>query len=379
MNALQIIKSLIAFESVTPLGHDCLAYIGEQLEKMNFSVEIVKYGPVYNMFAKLEKKTGPHLCFAGHVDVVPPGNLWTHNPYELQESDDHISGVGIVDMKGAIGCFIAMLHKNIDNINGSVSIMLTTDEEGDAVDGLKKYMQSPLIQKQHIDLFILGEPTCYKTAGDAVKLGRRGSVTATLSLEGAKGHIAYPEFANSSINPISDLIALLHNQTLGEANEYFEATKIQISGINTPEQVENVIPGNTEISFGTRFNSNYSGEEVISILSKKINDICNNHKIKHSITWKKHGEPFIVTDKSIIGWLKENIQKATNSEIDFNANGATSDGRFLTKLGPVVEIGLEESEAHQTGEKTCKDNIPLLCEIYSNLLLNLDKLPIQNK
>ncbi|QEK38517.1 succinyl-diaminopimelate desuccinylase [Candidatus Cytomitobacter primus] len=373
-NTLQIIAQLVKYQSITPLGLDCLRYIESMLKSLNFDTEIVKYGPVYNMFAKLEKP-GPHICFGGHIDTVPPGNLWANDPNQLTRNGDEISGLGIVDMKGSIGCFLSILQNHIDEINGSISLLLTTDEEGDATDGIKRYIEEGKIKNEQIDLFILGEPTCNSIAGDSVKIGRRGSVTAVLSLEGSKGHIAYPEFANSAINPLEDLISEFNNKSIGESNQYFEATRVQITSINTPNPVENVIPGSVEIGFGTRFNSNYKGEDIIKILSEKIERICTKYKVKYSITWKLHGEPFIINDKNIINWLDKNIQDITNNPVNFNASGATSDGRFLTKLGPVVEIGLEESEAHQTGEKTTIQNIMQLREIFKKLLLNLDTFP----
>ncbi len=374
---LNIIQNLIGFESVTPLGKDCLEYIGELLTTMGFKVEIEQYGAVHNMFAKLNRE-GPHLCFAGHVDVVPPGNSWKNSPYSLTEIGSYFSGLGIVDMKGAIGCFIYALQKNIGKIKGSVSIMLTTDEEAEAVDGIQRYIkESKSIKNDNFDIFILGEPSCNKYAGDAVKIGRRGSVTATLNITGSKGHIAYPHYAHSAINPLSELISLLHNREIGEKNDFFEASKIQITEIKTgdnEESAENVIPGSMKICFGTRFNSNYTADQIIEILSKEIKKTCANHNINHSISWKKHGEPFILKNKSVITWLENNIFKETNQKVNFNANGATSDGRFLTKLADVVEIGLEESQAHQTEEKTLKENISTLYNIYSNLLLDLHNL-----
>ncbi|QEK38041.1 succinyl-diaminopimelate desuccinylase [Candidatus Cytomitobacter indipagum] len=376
---LSIISKLISFKSITPLGLDCLEYVSSFLKELNFSVEIIQYGPVYNMFAKLKKSDGPHVCFGGHVDVVPPGNEWNHNPYELTQQNSNgkemISGLGIVDMKGAIGCFLSALKDCINNIKGTVSVLLTTDEEGDAVDGIRKVIENHKLSNEKFDLFVLGEPSCYKIAGDAIKIGRRGSVTGIISLKGKKGHIAYPEFTNSSINPLKDILDILHNKTIGERNEYFEASRVQVTGISNENQTENVIPGDLQICFGARFNSNYTGEKIIEKLSEKINKACNKYDIKYSIAWKKHGESFVVHDKNIIQWIRDSVKNISGKEIDFNANGATSDGRFLTKLGPVVEIGLNEDQAHQTNECTELSNIKILQNIYCELLKNMTNMP----
>ncbi|USO00659.1 MAG: succinyl-diaminopimelate desuccinylase [Alphaproteobacteria bacterium] len=371
MHFLQILKELVSFNTVTPLGLECLKYIENSLKEIGFQVKILQYGPVHNLFAKYTGVCNTHICFAGHVDVVPPSKAdWNHDPFNLNINGKSVSGVGVVDMKGAIACFIDAIKSNIKSVKSSVSIMLTTDEEGDAVDGLKKFIEEDFIKREKFDLFVLGEPTCSQYAGDAIKVGRRGSVTAILSIIGRRGHIAYPAFANSVVQPLSELIALLHNQTIGEDNRYFEKSMVQITDITTPNSAENVIPGRMDISFGIRFNSNYHSSEIVQILSQKIKIICDKYNVGFDITWKQHGEPFYITDENTMNWLSNHISNVTKIEPHFNTFGATSDGRFLTKLGPVVEIGLEENQAHQNNESTTIQNLVMLREIYSRIVLS---------
>ncbi len=371
-NLLTLLRDIIRFKSVTPMGENCLLYIKTYLEKYEFDVHILKYGSVSNLYAKKKHKNDYNLCFVGHVDVVPSGANWTYDPFDLTIEGEKIYGRGIVDMKGAIAAFLHAI--SVTNISSTVSILLTTDEEAEAKEGIVKCVPWLKEQGEKFDLFVIGEPTANIYAGDAVKVGRRGSVTFVVDIIGEQGHIAYPQFANNPLNVVADLMHELHDKTIGDECENFEKSRIQFTSIDTNNFVENLLPKKITLRFGVRFNASLFGNDVIQLIENKLKEMCDKYLLKFTIRANKNGEPFHMNDQKIISWLKNEIQFVTNQNVNFNADGAISDGRFLHHLAPVVEIGLEESQAHRVNEHSTKSNLIQLFKIYQNLLKNVNLL-----
>ncbi|QEK39053.1 succinyl-diaminopimelate desuccinylase [Candidatus Nesciobacter abundans] len=372
-STLKILSDLVSFKSVTPIGIDCLEYIKNFLDKLGFESEIIKFGNVYNLYSKKDSE-GPHICFAGHVDVVPPGDKWDSDPFKLNIHDGKIYGLGVVDMKGSIACFLNVLKNRIKDINSSVSVLLTTDEEGLAVDGLAKCVSWLKERNQVFDLFLLGEPSCIENTGDSIKSGRRGSLTSQVRVLGNKGHIAYPEHACSITSAALEIMEFSNNKSIGYEYEDFPKSVVQVTHFRTPERVENLLPGECFIDFGIRFNPSLTPNSIIEMFENKFLEISNKYKLEIISQWTKHGNPFFVRDKNIKDFIRESVINELGISPRFNADGATSDGRFLIELAPVIEIGLEESQAHKTNEHTTLENIMNLERVFDSIVSNFHKI-----
>ncbi len=371
---MNVLSDLIEFESVTPDKSGCQKYIDNYLSKFGFETKYFMYGDVNNMIASLGKGN-PCLAFIGHTDVVPPGelSLWKSNPYTLSHNDGLLTGRGTADMKGGIACFMTAVKDYVQNnkeINGSIRIILTADEEGDATNGIRKMVEEGVFQKNEIDYCLVGEPSSSDEIGDVIRNGRRGSITGHLTLFGIQGHVAYPEKADNPIHSSVKIISKFLDIKFDKGNEYFPPTSFQISNVNAGTGVDNVIPADIKIAFNIRYSTETSADEIKS----KITDIIESEDIKYEITWKHSGEPFLTTDKEFMNICKQSIKLTTNQDTIVSTNGGTSDGRFMAKVcNQVIELGLTNRSIHKINESIRADDLEKLKNIYQDILVNIFK------
>lgn len=360
---LEISKKLIKAESITPNDGNMLEYISNYLKDLGFKCEFINFNNVKNLYAYCNEEQNS-ACFAGHIDVVPYGTNWKYAPNDPVIDNGYLYGRGTSDMKVSIAvAMVAFKYALKKNPMLSLSFLITSDEEADAVDGLQKVVPILLNRGLKFKCFILGEPSCDKKILDVVKIGRRGSITANLKIRGIQGHIAYPELADNPIHKSLKFLKELADLDFNDDDIYFGKSKLQITNFDAKNLAQNIIPENLFVNFGVRFNKNQTEESV----KNKIIDLIEKHKLNYEINWKFHGNAFICEDKKLMQIMKEEIFKEVGYECIFDAKGATSDGRFLYVLGPVFEVGFQESMAHKVNERVLIDDINIIFKIYLNL------------
>lgn len=362
--AIQISMQLLKFPTVTPADLGCMQYIADFLQNLNFHIHNLDKENIKNMFAVykgLNHTNNKHICFAGHTDVVPTGDNWMYPPFTPTIENGFLYGRGTSDMKCTIACWLACLefmHNNNQLSDKFTSVLLTSDEEAEAVNGLRTTVD--FLNNQKIDLFMLGEPTAINHAGDCVKIGRRGSVTAVIKIYGKQGHIAYPEFAQNPID-IADAIYYSVKEYFTNSDCFpFGPCRIERTSIDVGNMAENVIPGIAVLKFGIRFNPNYTMNMIKELIEKVCQEKCGQYELQIS----QHGNPFVTKDANIIEWLKDIL----GTDVILDAKGATSDGRFLHHIAPVIECGFLEKQAHQVNEYVSLVDIEKMCNIYLNML-----------
>lgn len=368
MSVVEITQKLIQFDTVTPKGSDCLDFIQSFLEPLGFEVQRLPFGKVDNLFAR-KGTTNPHLMFVGHVDVVPTGDGWTHSPFSGVVEDGILYGRGAVDMKGAIAAFLAALP-NIQN-KGSISILITTDEEGPAKDGIAKIIPWLQANNQVPTFALVGEPTSVYAVGDTIKNGRRGSISFDIVVHGKQGHVAYPHLTQNAANPLVMLLQNLTSQPLDEGATDFDPSNLEIVKLNVPNNVYNVIPGVSYASINIRFNTMHSFkslEEYINLEALKVRaqySLCD-----FTITALPCAEPFITYSDE---WVSK-VSKAVEAEIGLrpksSTSGGTSDARFIHKICPVLELGLLNKTAHHVNEHVSLNDLIMLEKIYQRIFQN---------
>ena len=294
----------------------------------------------------------PCLVFVGHTDVVPPGDLnqWKTNPYRLMQDDGMLIGRGTADMKGGIACFMSAVEDHLTEhktINGSIKIILTGDEEGDAINGIRKLIEENVFENNELHYCLVGEPSSSDNIGDVIRNGRRGSITGHLVLKGIQGHVAYPEKAENPIHACSNVLAKLLEIEFDNGNEYFPPTSFQVSNINAGTGVDNVIPGDIKLAFNVRYSTETNADEI----KNKIINVIKNENVRYEINWKHSGEPFLTTRKEFLNICMNSIKEVTNFETNVSTNGGTSDGRFMAKVcDQVIELGLTNRSIHKINE-----------------------------
>jgi succinyl-diaminopimelate desuccinylase len=369
---LELAKSLISRPSVTPNDKGCQAIMIDRLEKIGFKIHPLKFGDVDNFWAT-HGDTGPIFSFAGHTDVVPAGDddAWKTPPFEPTVKDGLLFGRGAADMKGGLASMLVATENFIEknpNHKGTVAFLITSDEEGVAVNGTVKVMDYLKNNNQKIDYCLLGEPSSTSMLGDVIKNGRRGSLNAILTVKGKQGHIAYPHLAENPIHLVTSALNDLCQQQWDNGNEYFPATSFQISNIHSGSRVTNVIPGEVEIMFNFRYSTETTKEE----LQKKVNDILDSHKLNYSIDWSHSGYPFLTPQGELVSACVDAIEKIKSIRPELSTSGGTSDGRFIAQEGTqVVELGPINATIHQVNESVLVQDLEDLSKIYSQILTNL--------
>ena len=371
-NTLELAKSLISKPSITPDDLGCQAIMIDRLKKIGFEIHSLKFGDVDNFWA-VHGDSGPLFAFAGHTDVVPAGdeNAWNTKPFEPTIKDGYLYGRGSADMKGGLASMVTATEKFIKenpNHKGRIAFLITSDEEGVAVNGTVKVMDYLKANEQKIDYCLLGEPSSTSSTGDVIKNGRRGSLNGVLKVNGKQGHVAYPHLAKNPIHLVSPALDDLCNQEWDNGNDYFPATSFQISNMHSGDGVTNVIPGDAQV----KFNFRYSTETNKENLQKKVHEILDLHNLDYSIEWSHSGYPFLTPKGELVSACVEAIKKTKGIETKLSTSGGTSDGRFIAQEGTqVVELGPVNATIHQINESVLVQDLDDLSEIYYQVLRNI--------
>ncbi|MDO8464193.1 MAG: succinyl-diaminopimelate desuccinylase [Gallionella sp.] len=369
---LQLARQLISRHSLTPADDGCLDIIGVRLALLGFSLEKMRFGEVDNLWAR-RGNTAPLVCFAGHTDVVPTGpvNQWHSDPFTPTVRDGMLYGRGAADMKGSLAAFVTAIEKFIADHpqhRGSIALLLTSDEEGAAVDGTVRVVDVLRERNESIDYCIVGEPTSEIKVGDIIKNGRRGSLSGTLIVKGVQGHIAYPHLVKNPIHLAAPAIAELAATAWDNGNEYFPPTSWQISNIHGGTGATNVVPGAVEIMFNFRF-STASTEEN---LKNKVCAILDRHGLEYDLHWELSGSPYLTPHGNLVDTVSAAIREMTGVVTELSTGGGTSDGRFIAAICPqVIELGPLNATIHKVNECAAVADLNALSKIYCVTLRKL--------
>ncbi len=369
---LELAKSLISIASVTPYDKGCQSIMIERLKKIGFEIHPLKFGDVDNFWAK-RGNGGPLFAFAGHTDVVPAGNedAWNTAPFEPTIKDGFLYGRGAADMKGGLASMVTATEnfvKENPNHNGTIAFLITSDEEGVAINGTVKVMDYLKENNQKIDFCLIGEPSSSAILGDVIRNGRRGCLNCSLIVKGKQGHIAYPQLANNPIHLVAPALNQLCDEAWDNGNEHFPATSLQISNIHSGYGVTNVIPGELEVLFNFR----YSTETTQELLQKRVVEILDDYDFEYSIDWRNSGFPFLTPKGRLVDACAEAISNVKSIEPELSTSGGTSDGRFIAQEGTqVVEVGPVNATIHQVNESVLVQDLEDLSRIYSKVLTKI--------
>ena len=376
---LRLAEQLIALPSVTPEDGGCTTLINSHLEPLGFNCEVIDLGPdnfrVRNLWAKRAGSSGQTLAFAGHVDVVPTGQLahWTSDPFTPTHRDGKLFGRGASDMKTSLAAMVVAtqeFYQECPNPALGVAFLLTSDEEGPALDGTVRVCEMLHQRQETPDFCIVGEPTSVKQTGDMIKNGRRGSLSGKLTVKGIQGHIAYPQLADNPVHRAAPALAELANMVWDEGNEFFPPTSWQISNVQAGTGATNVIPGEMIIDFNFRFCT----ESTETTLKQRLTDVLNKHQLQFNIEWTLGGLPFLTTPGTLVKAVQTAIHQITGLQTELSTTGGTSDGRFIAHTCPeVIELGPPNATIHKIDEHVALSDIEPLKNIYKQVLLNLNQ------
>jgi succinyl-diaminopimelate desuccinylase len=371
--AIEISQELIKKKSITPINDGAIEYLAKELETLGFHCEILVFEDVSNLYAKFGSAE-KNFCFAGHTDVVPPGDesLWKFNPFSATIENGILYGRGAVDMKVAIAAFVAATEEFLNSKPGfkdSISFLITGDEEAIAINGTVKVIDWLKQNNEKISHCIVGEPTNPSQIGEMIKVGRRGSVNFTIHSIGKQGHVAYPENAINPVTALIKLLNLLDEHKFDEGNEYFDPTNLEITSIDVGNTTTNIIPETATANLNVRFNSEHTGQNIIDLIEYSCQKTLMNYKLEHRIS----GESFYNPDKFFSALVSDSVKNITKIEPKLSTTGGTSDARFIKNICPCVEFGLINKTAHQIDESIKTDEIVLVKNCYLEILKNYFK------
>ena len=382
INELQLAKELIKFPTVTPVDAGIMKFLEKKLKTLGFKTKILEFKeknskPVKNLYARLGNK-GPNFCYAGHLDVVPAGNLkdWTVNPFKPSIKKGHLIGRGANDMKSSIAAFVSAVSNFVGNkrrFNGSISLLITGDEEGVAINGTKKVVEYLRKKKEKIDFCLVGEPTNPNKLGEMIKIGRRGSMNCRLSIIGVQGHVAYPQRANNPSTALVQILNELKKIKFDNGTKDFQPTNLEITKINIDNSADNVIPGLANAKFNIRFNNKHTSSSIKKKIDRIIKKISNKNKSKYKIDYSVSGEAFLTKPNNTTFMIRDIIKKITKIKPQLSTTGGTSDARFIRKIAPCLEFGLVGKTMHKVDEAVSLSDLKKLTLIYSNILQNYFK------
>ncbi len=375
---LEIAQALIRCPSVTPEEGGALSYLQTLLEGAGFTCHRLTFSDkdtpdVDNLFARIGTSS-PHLCFAGHTDVVPPGDAadWTHPPFGAEIADGWLFGRGAADMKGNIACFVATvldyLAKRDGPPPGSISFLITGDEEGPAINGTSKVLEWMAANGHRPDHCLVGEPSCSEKIGDTIRMGRRGSLIGHISVTGVQGHTAYPQLAN---NPVPGLLGVLNAflaEPLDDGTAHFSPSDMQIATIDTGNPATNVIPARISASFNIRFNSNHTAESLMEILTVKASKALEGSGLEHQLSFLPASPCFITEPGQLIELMIGAVKVETGYTPELSTGGGTSDARFVKEYCPVIEFGLLNTTVHQVDERIETGDLETLTRVYRTFI-----------
>jgi succinyl-diaminopimelate desuccinylase len=379
IDAIELAAELIRRPSVTPKDEGALDLVAARLERLGFTCHRLVFdepgatgepaAPIHNLYARYGRAR-PNLCFAGHTDVVPPGPLdgWSFPPFAAECRDGALCGRGAVDMKGAIAAFIAAAERFLavrgDSLAGSISLILTGDEEGAAVNGTKKVLEWLHARGETLDACVVGEPTSAAALGDMIKIGRRGSMTGRLIVEGVQGHVAYPHLADNAAHRLVALLAALTTAALDAGTEHFQPSSLQVTTIDIGNPATNVVPGRARATFNIRFNDRWSSNKLKTWVAERLAPIDG----KYQISWEIGGESFLVPPGPLSQCLAAAIAAVTGRTPELSTTGGTSDARFIRAYCPVAEFGLVGQTMHKADERVALADLAQLSAIYEAFL-----------
>ena len=377
INELQLAKELIKLPSITPRDAGVMRFLEKKLKKIGFKTKILdfkekNFQPVKNLYARLGNK-GPNFCFAGHLDVVPPGNIkdWTVNPFRPSIKKGHLIGRGANDMKGSVAAFVSAVSIFLNNnksFNGSISLLITGDEEGDAVNGTKKVVDYLRKRNEKINFCLVGEPTNPNKLGEMIKIGRRGSLSGKIEIIGTQGHVAYPHRANNPSTIIIKILNELKNIKFDKGTKNFQPTNLEITKINIDNNADNVIPKTANATFNIRFNNKHSSVSIKKRIYKILSKINKKNKSKFKIDYRVSGEAFLTKRNATTNMIQNVIKKITKVRPKLSTTGGTSDARFLKNISPCLEFGLVGKTMHKIDEAVSLKDLKKLTKIYANIL-----------
>ena len=382
LNQLQLAKELIRFPSITPVDAGIMKFLEKKLKRLGFKTKTLEFKergfkPVKNLYARFGNKS-PNFCYAGHLDVVPPGNIkdWTTNPFRPTIKRGHLIGRGANDMKSSIAAFVSAVSKFLSKnkkFNGSISLLITGDEEGDAVNGTKKVVEFLRKKREKINFCLVGEPTNPNVLGEMIKIGRRGSLTGKLIIFGLQGHVAYPSRANNPSTTIVNILKELKEIKFDKGTKDFQPTNLEVTKININNTADNVIPATAEATFNIRFNNKHSSNSLKKKLNKIFRKMTKKHKSKFKIEYRVSGEAFLTKPNKTTFMIQNIIKKITKLKPKLSTTGGTSDLRFIRTICPGLEFGLVGKTMHKVDEAVSLKDLKNLTKIYENILKNYFK------
>jgi len=377
ISELKLAKELIRRPSITPKDAGAINILAKNLRSLGFKCQIINFKNIKNLYAKLGKSS-PNFCYAGHTDVVPPGNIndWTINPFKPAIKNDKLIGRGANDMKSSIACFVAAVSRfktQNRKFNGSISLLITGDEEGVAVNGTKRVVKYLKKRKEKINFCLVGEPTNPDKLGQMMKIGRRGSITGYLTVCGTQGHVAYPNQAKNPAPVMAKILNQIENTKLDTGTKNFQPSNLEIVKINIENNADNVIPAEAKATFNIRFNNRHSSNSLKRKLNNIFRNACRKSKCSFKISYMVSGEAFITTPNKTTKMIQNTIKKITKIKPKLSTAGGTSDARFIRKISPCVEFGLVGKTMHKIDESVPLSDLKKLTNIYLNILVNYFK------
>ncbi len=382
INELHLSKELIRFPSITPIDAGAINFLSKKLKKLGFNCKILEFKdkkskPIKNLYARIGNKR-PNLCYAGHTDVVPPGNYqdWSVNPFKPTVKKNYLIGRGANDMKSSIACFVAATSKFLQKnrrFNGSISFLITGDEEGHAINGTKKVVDYLSKKKEKIDFCIVGEPTNPNKLGEMIKIGRRGSLSGKIEITGIQGHIAYPHLNNNPINTLVSICKKLKERKLDRGNKNFQPSNLEFTSINVDNKAHNVIPARAKAQFNIRYNNLHTSSSLKKKINLIVKKISKKNKCKFKVDYIENGDAFLTKPEKTIYMAKRIIKKITKVTPKFSTTGGTSDARFIKKISPCLEFGLVNKTMHKVDECVSLGDLKKLTKIYNDFIIEYFK------
>ena len=366
---IELLCDLISRPSITPDDAGCQQLLIERLSALGFECETLIFGTVTNLWAR-RGKASPMLCFAGHTDVVPPGDeaKWSSAPFTPTLNDGYLYGRGSADMKSGLAAMVVAIEQFLaanPDPAGSLAMLITSDEEGRAREGTLKVVETLAARDEHIDWCVLGEPSSQETLGDVVRIGRRGSLSGILTVNGIQGHVAYPQTTDNPIRRFAPILAQLHEIEWDEGNEHFPPTSFQVVDVHSGAGATNVTPA----QLTARFNLRYSTEWSYDTLQERVQRIFDEHDIDYELQWHLSGEPFLTQPGKLIDAVSQAVTELSGRAPELSTGGGTSDGRFISPAGAeVVELGPVNASIHKIDERVRVDDVIKLTAMYRRIM-----------
>ncbi len=377
ISELKLTKELIRRPSVTPKDAGAINLLAKNLRSLGFKCQLINFKNIKNLYAKLGKSS-PNFCYAGHTDVVPPGNIkdWSVNPFKPAIKNNKLIGRGANDMKASIACFVAAVSKfksRNKKFKGSISLLITGDEEGLAINGTKKVVDYLKKEREKINFCLVGEPTNPNRLGEMIKIGRRGSITGRLTILGTQGHVAYPHRANNPSDTMVKVLKKIKEIKLDKGTKNFQPSNLEVTKINIDNYADNVIPASADAVFNIRFNNKHSSSSLKRKLNVIFKSITKKTKCKFNIKYEVSGEAFLTKPNRTTFMIQSTIKKITKIKPKLSTVGGTSDARFIRKIAPCLEFGLVGKTMHKIDESVPLPDLKKLTNIYLKILENYFK------